>query len=151
MHLHPTLLALILKVGREFGLRAVRVPYEPPLASCRAAGSHLARRLLTAAGLAPWIGLVRWQLRRAGVKSNRYVFGLHDSGRMDAALVGRMLAVLPSGVTEIYFHPATGRCAEIDRQMPDYHHEAELAALTSPRVGEALRAAGIRRIAFGDL
>lgn len=151
MHLHPTLLALILRVGRDFGLRAVRVPYEPPLASFRAAGNHAARRFATAAGLAPWIGLVRWRLRRAGIKSNRSVFGLHDSGNMDAALVGRMLAVLPSGVTEIYFHPATGRCPEIDREMPDYHHEAELAALISPQIGEAVRAAGIRRIGFADL
>ena len=59
------LLGLILEVGRDYGLRAVRVPYEPPLASWRAAGSGLARRLATAAGLAPWIGLLRWRLRRA--------------------------------------------------------------------------------------
>nr|MDP9121626.1 hopanoid biosynthesis-associated protein HpnK [Acidobacteriota bacterium] len=41
MHLHPTLLALILEIGRDFGLRAVRVPYEPPLASWRAARTGL--------------------------------------------------------------------------------------------------------------
>ncbi len=75
MHLHPTLLALIVAVGRDFGLRAVRVPYEPPFASFRAAGSGLARRLATAAGMAPWIALLRWRLRRAGLKSNRCVFG----------------------------------------------------------------------------
>ena len=31
MHLHPTIGGLILKVGREYGLRAVRYPYEPVL------------------------------------------------------------------------------------------------------------------------
>jgi hopanoid biosynthesis associated protein HpnK len=151
MHLHPTLLALIVAVGRDYGLRAVRVPYEPPIVSFRAAGRGLAGRLLTAAGLAPWIALLRRRLRRAGLKSNRYVFGLHDSGNMNAELVARLAGELPAGVTEIYFHPATGRCPELDRQMPAYHHQAELAALTSPGVGEALRAAGVRRIAFGDL
>jgi len=151
MHLHPTLLALVVAAGREHGLRAVRVPYEPPWASYRAAGSGLARRLATAAGLAPWIALLRWRLRRAGLKSNRYVFGLHDSGNMSAELVVRLAGELPAGVTEIYFHPATGSCAELDRQMPGYHHQAELAALISPGVGDALRAAGARRIAFGDL
>ena len=35
--------------------------------------------------------------------------------------------------------------------MPAYDHQAELAALTSPGVGAALRAAGARRIAFCDL
>jgi chitin disaccharide deacetylase len=151
MHLHPTLLALIVAVGRDYGLRAVRVPYEPPLASFRAAGSGLARRLATAAGMAPWIALLRWRLRREGLKSNRCVFGLHDSGNMTAELLSRMVGELPAGVTEIYFHPATGRCPELDRQMPGYHPEAELAALTSPGIGDALRAAGIRRIAFCDL
>jgi hopanoid biosynthesis associated protein HpnK len=151
MHLHPTLLAAILEIGGEYGLRAVRVPYEPPLASYRAARHGFGRRLATAAGLAPWIALVRRRLRRAGVKSNRAVFGLHDSGAMDAGLVERMVAALPDGVTEIYFHPATGRSPELDREMPAYRHEAELAALTSQRVATALRAAGVRRIAFSDL
>jgi hopanoid biosynthesis associated protein HpnK len=161
MHLHPTLLGLILEVGRDYGLRAVRVPYEPPLASWRAAGSGLARRLATAAGLAPWIGLLRWRLRRAGLRSNRNVFGLFDSGAMNAGLLRRMIAQLPGrgadrgfeggGVTEIYFHPATGRPAELARQMPTYHHTEELAALLDPAAGEALRAAGIRRIGFSDL
>src|SRR5262249_36474830 len=31
MHLHPTVLGTILRVGREFGLRAMRVPWERPL------------------------------------------------------------------------------------------------------------------------
>jgi hopanoid biosynthesis associated protein HpnK len=151
MHLHPTLLALIVATGREFGLRAVRVPYEPPLASFRAAGRGLARRLLTAAGLAPWIALLRRRLRRAGLRSNRCVFGLFDSGNMSAELVVRLIGELPAGVTEIYFHPATRRSPELDREMPAYHHQAELAALTNPGVAAALRAAGVRRIAFGDL
>ncbi len=151
MHLHPTLLTAILEVGGEYGLGAMRVPYEPPLASFRAARAGLGRRLATAAGLAPWITLVRFRLRRAGVKSNHGVFGLHDSGAMDAGLVERMVSALPEGVTEMYFHPAAGRSPELDGEMPDYRHEAELAALTSPRVAAALRAAGIRRIAFSDL
>jgi chitin disaccharide deacetylase len=151
LHLHPTLLGTIVAVGREYGLRAMRVPWEPPLVSYRAAGSGLARRLATAAGLAPWIALLRRRLRRAGLKSNRCVFGLLDSGRMEAELVVRLLGELPAGVTEIYFHPAAGSCPEIERQMPGYRHQAELAALTSPGVGAALRAAGIRPIAFSDL
>jgi hopanoid biosynthesis associated protein HpnK len=151
MHLHPSVLALILEVGREFGLAAVRVPYEPPLASWGAARTAFARRLLASAFLAPWIGLLRRRLARAGLKSNEFAFGLHDSGNMDAALVTRFLQRLPDGVTEMYFHPATARCPQTERYMPTYRHEAELQALTSPSVMEALRATGARRIAFGDL
>jgi hypothetical protein len=39
------------------------------------------------------------------------------------------LAQLPDGDTEIYFHPAAWRDATLVRLMPDYEHEAELAAL----------------------
>jgi chitin disaccharide deacetylase len=151
MHLHPTVSALILDAGRDFGVRAVRVPREPPLASFRAARRGLAARLLASAGLAPFVGLLRWRLRRAGLRSNRFVFGLHDTGRMEAGLVQRMVAQLPAGVTEMYFHPASARTPELDRQMPAYRHQAELAALTQPGLADALRAAGIRRIAFCDL
>src|SRR3989454_11909005 len=47
MHLHPTVLGLILKVGRDYGLKAVRVPYEPFLGSWRTARQALLKRLVT--------------------------------------------------------------------------------------------------------
>lgn len=190
MHLHPSLLALIVSVGREFGLRAVRVPYEPPLLSWRAARPRpprralerspsaplapsvplapavpaapeapaaaprrpgLAGRVLSSSFLAPWTSLLRRRLRQAGLKSNQFTFGLYDSGNIDGALLERLLAGLPEGVTEIYLHPATRRSPELDRHMPTYRHEAELAALTSRGVIDAVSAGGIRRIAFSDL
>ena len=151
MHLHPTVLSLLLRVGREHGLDAVRVPYEPARLSAGAAGAGGLGRALGALALAPWIGLLRSRLRRAGIKTNDFVFGLNDSGRMEEPLVLRQLARLPEGVTEMYFHPATRRCRELDRDMPDYRHEGELAALTSARVREALERLGVEPIAFGDL
>jgi hopanoid biosynthesis associated protein HpnK len=151
LHLHPTVLGLLVKVGRDFGLTAVRVPYEPPFASWRAARKTPARRLVASAFLAPWVALLRHRLARAGLKSNQFTFGLHDSGNMHAALLTQFLGRLPEGVTEIYVHPATRRCPEIDRHMPDYRHEAELEALKSRAVMEMLQAKGVRRIAFVDI
>jgi hopanoid biosynthesis associated protein HpnK len=151
MHLHPTVLGLLLRVGREYGLDAIRVPYEPPRASWRASGEGRWRRILSACALAPWTRLLRSRLRRSHIKSNDFVFGLHDSGRMEESLVLRQLDQLPEGVTEMYFHAATRRCPEIDRTMPEYQHQGELAALTSSRVRSALAALGIQPIAFGDL
>src|SRR5581483_10627457 len=29
LHVHPTVFALLLQIGREFGMRAMRLPYEP--------------------------------------------------------------------------------------------------------------------------
>ena len=40
-----------------------------------------------------------------------------------------LLAELPDGDSEVYFHPAVARDDTLRRLMPDYEHEAELAAL----------------------
>jgi hopanoid biosynthesis associated protein HpnK len=151
MHLHPTVLGILLRVGREFGLDAVRVPYEPPGASARASGGGRLGRTVGALALAPWTGLLRSRLRRGRIKFNDFVFGLNDTGRMEEPLVLRQLDELPDGVTEMYFHAATRRCPELDRSMPEYRCQDELVALTSDRVRDALATLGIQIIAFGDL
>jgi chitin disaccharide deacetylase len=51
---------------------------------------------------------------------------------MTAEKISCLLPNLPPGDSEIYFHPATRRDAILDRLMPGYEHETELAALTSP-------------------
>jgi hopanoid biosynthesis associated protein HpnK len=125
MHLHPTVGAMMLDVGRDFGLRRIRVPAEPPaiLARCGTAVGWGDKMLYR------WTGLLRRQAAAAGVAVNDHCFGLAWSGHMTAERVRRLLANLPDGDSEIYFHPAAGRDALLDRLMPDYEHEAELAAL----------------------
>ena len=48
------------------------------------------------------------------------------------------------GLTEIYFHPGCRPCPELDRWMPGYLHDEELAALTSAQVATKLAQLGIR-------
>jgi hopanoid biosynthesis associated protein HpnK len=149
MHLHPTVLGICLRVGREFGMRAVRVPWEPrPRAG--GGGRRVAERA-TDAALAPWIAWLRARLRRAGIRSNDFVLGLRDSGAMDEARVLALLEELPEGVGEIYFHAATRPCPELARHAPGYRPQDELAALLSPRVREALDRRRVARIGFADL
>ncbi len=93
---------------------------------------------------------MRYRLRQAGVCFNDFVFGMNDSGAMTEGLVLRLLRQLPEGVTELYFHPATRRCPEIDRSMAGYRHEEEYKALTSHAVIDAFNASGAKRIAFRD-
>lgn len=151
MHLHPTVLNVIIKVGQAFGLNAVRIPYEPPLVSWRAADLGLFPRILHTAALKPWTYIMQRRLRRAAIKTNDFVFGLNDTGAMDERLLLRFLQQLPDGITEIYFHPATRRCSEGDRTMSHYHREDELMALISPRVKQLMDKLGIQPIAFSEI
>jgi chitin disaccharide deacetylase len=136
-HLHPTVLSLVIAVGRPFGLRAVRLPREAQLAPW----------------LRPWLWLLQRRLRAAGISHNDYMLGLRQSGRLDeAAMLAALGALAPRGLGEIYLHPALQR--EVPGGGPGYRHADELAALVSPRVMQArdrLRAQGFRFGGFADL
>jgi hopanoid biosynthesis associated protein HpnK len=151
MHLHPTVLRLILKVGRDYGLKAIRLPNEPPLRSWQAARASLGSRFASWIFLFPWLHLMKGMMRRANVRHNDFLFGMNDSGAMTLDLALRLVQHLPDGATELCFHPAVSRCAEIDSTMPGYRHEDELRALTSEALIHALNAKGLKTIAFSDL
>jgi hopanoid biosynthesis associated protein HpnK len=147
-HLHPTVAAIILRLGAEYGLRAVRVPQEPsgPIAAAERTPSGLG-----AAALNLWTRQLRAAVRRRGCIANDHVFGLAWSGGMTEARLLALLPHLPEGVSEIYFHPASRRTPLLERAMPAYRHCEELEALVSPRLRAALDAAGIVRTSFGEL
>jgi hopanoid biosynthesis associated protein HpnK len=135
MHLHPTVGRLLVGIGQEYGLGTVRVPREPAYVIGRC-GTPSG---LGARALAAWSSVLRRQVRGAGMSCPDAVFGLAWSGHMTEARLLRLLPALPDGSCEIYFHPAAGRDTVIDAVMPDYEHEAELAALVSPAVRSLLR------------
>jgi hopanoid biosynthesis associated protein HpnK len=143
-HLHPTIAAAILRVGRRYGLRAVRVPVEPRWLLRRVEPTLNSSRdwLLT-----PWLLLSRRRFRAAKMCVPDQVFGLAWSGAMTSGRVLGLLENLPPGLTEIYLHPATG---PYRGSAPDYHYADELAALTAPRIVEASRNSAVTRGGFAD-
>ena len=150
IHLHPTVARLIVEIGRDYGLRAVRLPVEPagPVA---AAEGQAAPGGLGAAALRAWTGQLKAMLKRQGMVTNDQVFGLAWSGAVTEARVAALIPHLPEGVSEIYFHPATALTPKLARTMPSYRHADELAALLSPEVKRLIAAHGIERTSFTDL
>jgi hopanoid biosynthesis associated protein HpnK len=151
MHLHPTVLDLVLSIGKDYGLRAVRLPHEPFLSSWRAAHDGLLRRLANDLLLRPLIAQHRRRLARGGIARNDYVFGMNDTGAMVRERLLGILAELPEGVSEIYCHPATGPRMETEPLAAGYRFTEELDALTDQAVAGALARMGIERTAFGAL
>ncbi len=132
-HLHPLLRRLVLETGREFGLRAVRLPAEPWGHALRGGPAALAHRLL----LAPWLAQLRRALERGGVLCNDQVFGLTGSGRIDAVLLERLIRNLPPGLTEIYLHPS-----EESGRGTGHANRAQLDALEHRDVRAAIESSG---------
>ncbi|MEO9191466.1 MAG: hopanoid biosynthesis-associated protein HpnK [Acetobacteraceae bacterium] len=198
MHLHPTVGRLLIDIGREFGLRAVRVPAEwaspsPYRLPSRTGRSQMTKNtpscprmrvsttlratkedvdtrirghdggeILTLRegvgggvghrALFAWTRLLRRQARQAGLATNDHCFGIRSTGAMTAERLVQLAGTLPDGVSEIYLHPAAWRDERLVTLMPNYAHEAELAALLDPAVRAALAAHDVRLIAgYGAL
>jgi hopanoid biosynthesis associated protein HpnK len=148
MHIHPAVLNLILRIGRDYGMRAMRLPREPLLPSWRASKNNLLRRAGTWLLLAPWVSLLKKKLKAAGVDSNDFVFGMNDSGHMNLDLLLAFITQLPQGVTEIYFHP---EICNVDRTGEDPRRKREYEVLIHPGLHQAILASGIQLISFSDL
>lgn len=136
MHVHPTISALLLRVGHEYGASAIRIPREPY------GGTR---------SIEPWIRLMRARARRYGMHYNDYAYGINDVGAMTEERVLQMLELLPDGVTELFFHPASAPFVGADAGTAHFAWADELAALTSPAVRAALEREGIDCITYGEL
>lgn len=93
LHLHPTILRLTLPIAREHGFRFVRLVREPGPPA-----------------LIPWIfqalsAAAIPKLRAVGIDFADRVYGLRRTGRISLAFIEQVLAQLPPGVSELYFHP----------------------------------------------
>jgi hopanoid biosynthesis associated protein HpnK len=146
LHLHPTVSALLIDIGRHFGMLAIRVPEEPQRFLMKAApGEKLPR-----SRLGPVVGLLRRRAVAANLIVNDHVFGLAWSGAMTEERLLALIPHLPPGLCELYTHPATADAAAMPHAAAGYRYRDELAALTSPRVRAALEANGVSLTRFSS-
>jgi hopanoid biosynthesis associated protein HpnK len=146
-HLHPTVQTELIRLAPEFGIKAIRVPREPPFAPWRAGGR---RFYWLGAGLleAGRAGALKRRLDAAGISCNDWIFGLADTGAMVPERMLRYLENLPDGISEVYVHPALLRPAEWPES---YRCRGEYEALVDPMVGAFLVSQGIKPIPFAGL
>ena len=140
-HLHPTIAGLMIRIGRRFGMRAVRIPAEPTRI-IRAIDPKASRAIPSI--VAPWTALLGRRLRRAGYCVPDQVFGLAWTGAMTAERIESLIERLPEGITEIYTHPAID--GDYPGAAPGYRYAEELGALVAPRVRAAVER---RRVTLG--
>jgi hopanoid biosynthesis associated protein HpnK len=145
-HLHPAVLADILAIGPEYGMRALRAPVEPLSILRRVEPTPWRADAILAA---PWAAMTHARVRKAGLVTTDRVFGLTWSGAMTENRVAGLIESLPPGRTEIYTHPATA--GGFDGAAQGYAYTDELAALVSPRCRDAIAVSGAKVGGYGDL
>ena len=151
-HQHPTVVSILMRLAKEFGIRQVRLPLEPFAPSWRAQRQHLGGRLLALMLPVPRLLRMRTRLASAGIRCNDHMFGLHESGHMTPECLDRFLRQLPEqGVAEIYCHPATRHWQGLDALPEDYRCVEEFEAIADPRRRQRLFDEGIERIPYAGM
>ena len=129
-HMHPLIAAQVIEVGRQFGMRALRVPREPGHA------------------MAPGCAVLLAQTRRAGLVTPDAVLGLRWSGQMTRERLLAAVEHAPGGMVEIYAHPATAD--SFPGSARGYRYRDELAALVDPEVIAAVKRSRRRTGGYAD-
>jgi hopanoid biosynthesis associated protein HpnK len=151
IHMHPTVIDILCDMAAQYGIRAVRLPRDPLGAALAWSRRHALRKTFEAVAFGRLARYALPRLQRAGLRYPDRLFGMHQTGQVDEAYLLHVIESLPAGVSEIYGHPAETD-DEARRWRPaDYASEAELAALCSRRVRDALDAARIELISYRDL
>jgi hopanoid biosynthesis associated protein HpnK len=144
IHMHPTVFELLLPLMPKYGIDTFRLSRERLSAELSLDRRRLAGKAADAFIFGRLAARCRPKLEMRRIGHAAEVKGLLNSGRMTEKYLLRALDRLQEGVTEIYFHPGCHPDPLLREKMPDYRHEEELAALTSPAVGRKLREMGIR-------
>jgi hopanoid biosynthesis associated protein HpnK len=144
IHMHPVVFDVLCELMPKYGIKSFRLSRENLSANLAVDRQRVLGKCADAFIFASLAKRCRSRLDRLGISYAGEVKGLLNSGRMTEAYLLQALDSLEEGLTEIYFHPGCRPCRELDRWMPDYRHDEELAALTSPQVAGKLALIGIR-------
>jgi len=144
IQMQPVVFDIIMELAPRYGITSFRLTRDRLTPALLADGRRIMGKRVDAFIFDRLAARSRPYLDRQGFSYTAEVKGLLNSGRMTEGYLLGLLDDLQPGTTEIYFHPGCLPSAEITRRMPEYLHEEELAALTSPRVKKKLNELGIR-------
>lgn len=144
IHMHPVVFDILCELMPRYGVKSFRLTRENLAANLSQDRRRIAGKCADAFIFASLARRCRPMLDRLGIRYAAEVKGLLNSGRMTEQYLLRALESVGDGLTEIYFHPGSRPCPTLERRMPDYLHDQELAALTSPNTRQKLAQQEIR-------
>jgi chitin disaccharide deacetylase len=148
-HLLPPVLDAVCRLAEEFDVRWVRRPIDLPL---EGTGRVPWGKRALSRGLGGLRGHFHRKLEQYGCRTTDHFAGFAFTGYLQEEQALEVLRGLPPGSTEFMCHP--GFCTSELRGMPTRlkeSREAELRALTSPAVRDALEAASIELVSYRSL
>ncbi|UFS68665.1 hopanoid biosynthesis-associated protein HpnK [Geomonas sp. RF6] len=144
IHMHPTVFDILTELMPKYGISTFRLSRENLAAELSVARNRVVGKYADAFIFSRLADRCRTALDRLGIRYAGEVKGLLNSGKMTEEYLLKALGTVREELTEIYFHPGCRPCGELDRWMPEYRHDDEVAALTSPAVRRRMAELGLR-------
>jgi hopanoid biosynthesis associated protein HpnK len=142
LHLHPRLAPLVVDLGREYGIPALRLAAEDWRTTLALAPDGSLPKVAQGCIFAVLSRRARRLAVNAGLVVNDHLFGLTHDGRMTEDYLLGLVPHLKPGLTEIYNHPALSVDPALKEAASGYRRQEEFTALVSPRLKEALKVRG---------
>jgi hopanoid biosynthesis associated protein HpnK len=146
-HVHPAVAEVLIELCGEYHVPCIRLPREPVFTTLALAHDYTLRKLTEAVIFRALSRRTARLMAARGIRTSDRLFGLHQSGHLSERYVTGVIARLPPGLTEFYFHPAT----DIGATPPELSTQRDFALLISPAVRAALDAHSIRLTNFAEL
>jgi chitin disaccharide deacetylase len=140
IHLHPTVFSILTELMPRHGITSMRLSRERLSHNLRFDRQRVVGKAVERIIFGALAEHARPELDRQGIRYADEVKGVLNSGCMTESYIMNILDGLCDGLTEIYFHPGCLPDQEITRRMPNYRHQDELSAITSPSVRQKLNA-----------
>ncbi len=146
MHMLPGVIDCALDAAEAAGVRRMRISHSPLFMAFEGVGQLVGRL-----GLFTLAEMSEWKAKRRNFVMPDYFAGIVDG---EAVHEGHLLDIIRNmkpGTTEVMMHPGTDNRRLINDCTWNHDFEAELQAILSPKVLEALREKNVDVVNFGNL
>ena len=144
IHVHPSVFGIIQELTKGLELKCFRLPRDELSQTLRHDRGRIISKLFDYITFTILSGRCVNTLKGNGFLFTDRVYGLLQSGDMNARYVASIIRNMPEGVTEMYFHPCIMPCREYSEWMPNYNPEEEFNALTSGEIRGLLCSNSVR-------
>lgn len=158
VHVLPGISAIVIRLAQQFGIRSVRCPVEEApnlprlLRYSQGTQTPVIKQFLVGRAVSGFGRRFSKELEQAGLICPRHFYGLSETGFLDVQSVQDILSRVSAGTGELMCHPGY---QDVDLVRTGTRllaqREAELQALTAPRVRKLVAHQGIRLVSYRGL
>ena len=149
IHSFPAIFMIVRKAAEEFGIKAIRLLFEPkevgypPWPATSEEGRKRAAILRTMARIN--------RMQDSSVFKTTACFGIAHTGKIDINFYRALAAYNPAGSMELMTHPGFEKGLEPAKTRLVHQRRIELESICSEKTKQYLKDAGIRLVHYGQL